>query len=112
MVGFLAAGRIELLLVVGAPNSSNSRRLVEVGERHGTPRSMLVQRAGELDWATLQGLSTIGITAGASAPELLVNEIIDAFRAHYEVSVEQVTLREENVSFKLPRELREVPATP
>jgi len=102
------AGRVELLLVVGAPNSSNSRRLVEVGERHGTPRSMLVQRASELDWATLQGLSTIGITAGASAPELLVNEIIDAFRAHYDVTVETVTLREENVSFKLPRELREV----
>jgi 4-hydroxy-3-methylbut-2-enyl diphosphate reductase len=105
------AGRVELLLVVGAPNSSNSRRLVEVGERHGTPRSMLVQRAAELDWATLQGLSAIGITAGASAPELLVNEIIDAFRAHYEVSVETVTLREENVSFKLPKELREAPAS-
>jgi 4-hydroxy-3-methylbut-2-enyl diphosphate reductase len=105
------AGRVELLLVVGAPNSSNSRRLVEVGERHGTPRSMLVQRANELDWATLQGLSAIGITAGASAPELLVNEIIDAFRAHYEVSIETVTLREENVSFKLPRELREAPAS-
>jgi 4-hydroxy-3-methylbut-2-en-1-yl diphosphate reductase len=102
------AGRIELLLVVGAPNSSNSRRLVEVGERHGTPRSMLVQRASELDWPTLQGLSTIGITAGASAPEILVNEIIDAFRLHYDVTVETVTLREENVSFKLPRELREV----
>jgi len=102
------AGRVELLLVVGAPNSSNSRRLVEVGERHGTPRSMLVQRASELEWATLKGLSTIGITAGASAPELLVNEIIDAFRAHYDVTVETVTLREENVSFKLPRELREV----
>ncbi len=106
------APRVELLLVVGAPNSSNSRRLVEVGEREGTPRSMLVQRASELDWATLQGLSTIGITAGASAPELLVNEIVDAFRDHYDVSVETVTLREENVSFKLPRELREVPATP
>ena len=105
------AGRVELLLVVGAPNSSNSRRLVEVGERHGTPRSMLVQRAAELDWATLQGLSAIGITAGASAPELLVNEIIDAFRAHYEVRVETVTLREENVSFKLPKELREAPAS-
>ena len=102
------APQVELLLVVGAPNSSNSRRLVEVGERSGTPRSMLVQRASELDWPTLQGLSTIGITAGASAPELLVNEIVDAFRAHYEVTVEQVTLREENVSFKLPRELREV----
>ena len=68
--------------------------------------------AAELDWSTLKGLSTVGITAGASAPELLVNEIIDAFRAHYDVSVEQVTLREENVTFKLPRELREVPATP
>ena len=105
------AGRVELLLVVGAPNSSNSRRLVEVGERHGTPRSILVQRAAELDWGTLQGLSAIGITAGASAPELLVNEIIDAFRAHYEVRVETVTLREENVSFKLPKELREAPAS-
>jgi 4-hydroxy-3-methylbut-2-enyl diphosphate reductase len=106
------ASQVELLLVVGAPNSSNSRRLVEVGERNGTPRSMLVQRAAELDWSTLKGLSTVGITAGASAPELLVNEIIDAFRAHYDVSVDQVTLREENVTFKLPRELREVPATP
>ena len=104
------APQVELLLVVGAPNSSNSRRLVEVGERNGTPRSMLVQRAAELDWSTLKGLSTIGITAGASAPELLVNEIIDAFRTHYEVNVEQVTLREENVSFKLPRELREANA--
>ncbi|WP_421696325.1 4-hydroxy-3-methylbut-2-enyl diphosphate reductase [Aestuariivirga sp.] len=104
------AGRIELLLVVGAPNSSNSKRLVEVGLRHGTPRSLLVQRASELDWPSLQGLSTLGITAGASAPELLVNEIIDAFRAHYEVTVETVTLREENVTFKLPRELREAPA--
>jgi 4-hydroxy-3-methylbut-2-en-1-yl diphosphate reductase len=102
------AGQIELLLVVGAPNSSNSRRLVEVGEKNGTPRSMLVQRASDLDWATLQGLSTIGITAGASAPEILVNEIVDSFRAHYDVTVETVTLRDENVSFKLPRELREV----
>jgi 4-hydroxy-3-methylbut-2-enyl diphosphate reductase len=103
---------IELLLVVGAPNSSNSRRLVEVGERNGTPRAMLVQRASELDWATLRGLATIGITAGASAPELLVNEIIDAFRTHYDVTVETVTLREENVSFKLPRELRGVQPSP
>ena len=104
------APQVELLLVVGAPNSSNSRRLVEVGERSGTPRSMLVQRAAELDWSTLQGISTIGITAGASAPELLVNEIIDAFRAHYDVTVETVTLREENVTFKLPRQLREANA--
>ncbi|HRX35691.1 MAG TPA: 4-hydroxy-3-methylbut-2-enyl diphosphate reductase [Aestuariivirga sp.] len=105
------AARIDLLLVVGAPNSSNSKRLVEVGTRHGTPRSLLVQRASDLDWPDLQGLSTIGITAGASAPEVLVNEIIDAFRAHYDATVETVTLREENVSFKLPRAVREAPAS-
>ena len=101
------AGRIDLLLVVGAPNSSNSRRLVEVGEKSGCRRGLLVQRAADLDWAALQGLRSIGLTAGASAPEVLVDEIIDAFRAHYEVSVETVTLRQENVSFKLPRELRQ-----
>jgi 4-hydroxy-3-methylbut-2-en-1-yl diphosphate reductase len=66
-----------------------------------------VQRAMDLDWSSLKGLRTIGLTAGASAPEVLVNEIIDAFRAHYDVTVENITLREENVSFKLPRELRE-----
>jgi 4-hydroxy-3-methylbut-2-enyl diphosphate reductase len=101
------AGRIDLLIVVGAPNSSNSRRLVEVGEKNGCQRGLLVQRAGDLDWAELRGLRTIGLTAGASAPEVLVDEIVDAFRAHYDVSVETVTLREENVSFKLPRQLRE-----
>jgi 4-hydroxy-3-methylbut-2-enyl diphosphate reductase len=66
-----------------------------------------VQRATELDWAQLRNLRTIGLTAGASAPEVLVNELIDSFRSHYDVSVETVSLREENVSFKLPRELRE-----
>jgi 4-hydroxy-3-methylbut-2-enyl diphosphate reductase len=102
------ADRIDLLLVVGAPNSSNSKRLVEVGEKNGCAHALLVQRAADLDWAQLQGVQTIGITAGASAPEVLVNEIIDAFRAHYDVTVENVVLREENVSFKLPRELRAV----
>jgi 4-hydroxy-3-methylbut-2-en-1-yl diphosphate reductase len=101
------AAKIDLLLVVGAPNSSNSKRLVEVGIKGGAPRGLLVQRATDLHWDELQGLTCIGITAGASAPEVLVNEIIDAFRAYYVVSVEKVTLREENVSFKLPRELRE-----
>ena len=102
------AARIELLIVVGAPNSSNSKRLVEVGLKNGTPRGLLVQRAGDLDWPSLDGLSVIGLTAGASAPEVLVNEIIDAFRGHYDVTVEKVTLRNENVFFKLPRELRGV----
>jgi 4-hydroxy-3-methylbut-2-en-1-yl diphosphate reductase len=104
------ATQIEMLLVVGAPNSSNSKRLVEVGVKNGCPRGLLVQRATDLHWPELRGLSIIGLTAGASAPEVLVNEIIDAFRAHYEVSVEKVVLREENVSFKLPRELREAAA--
>jgi 4-hydroxy-3-methylbut-2-enyl diphosphate reductase len=101
------ARRLDLLLVVGAPNSSNSKRLVEVGLKNGCPSATLVQRAQDLDWSKLEGLQTLGLTAGASAPEVLVNEIIDAFRAHYEVTVENVVLREENVSFKLPRELRE-----
>jgi 4-hydroxy-3-methylbut-2-en-1-yl diphosphate reductase len=101
------ADKVDLLLVVGAPNSSNSQRLVEVGIKSGCPRGELVQRATDLDWSTLLGLKTIGVTAGASAPEVLVDEIIDAFRDHYEVTVEKVVLREENVSFKLPRELRE-----
>ena len=101
------AGQIDLLLVVGAPNSSNSKRLVEVGMKNGCPAAELVQRAGDLDWSRLKGLKTLGLTAGASAPEILVNEIVDAFRVHYDVTVEKVMLREENVSFKLPRELRE-----
>ena len=101
------AGRLDLLLVVGAPNSSNSRRLVEVGEKYGCRRGLLVQRAADLDWSELAALRTVGLTAGASAPEVLVTEIIDAFRQHYAVTVEKVTLREENVSFKLPRQLRE-----
>ncbi|MGE0006158.1 MAG: 4-hydroxy-3-methylbut-2-enyl diphosphate reductase [Parvibaculaceae bacterium] len=101
------AARLDLLLVVGAPNSSNSKRLVEVGLKNGCRAAELVQRAQDLDWPKLRGLTSVGLTAGASAPEVLVNEIIDAFRAHYEVTVENVVLREENVSFKLPRELRE-----
>jgi 4-hydroxy-3-methylbut-2-en-1-yl diphosphate reductase len=101
------AGRIGLLLVVGAPNSSNSKRLVEVGLRNGCPRAALVQNAGDIDWSMLEGVTTLGLTAGASAPEILIEEIVQAFRQRYEVTVENVTLREENVSFKLPRELRE-----
>jgi 4-hydroxy-3-methylbut-2-enyl diphosphate reductase len=101
------APRCDLLIVVGAPNSSNSRRLVEVAEKSGCPRAMLVQRAEDLDWTALKELRTIGLTAGASAPEVLVDEIVAAFRSHYEVAVETVMLREENVSFKLPRSLRE-----
>jgi 4-hydroxy-3-methylbut-2-enyl diphosphate reductase len=101
------APKIEALLVVGAPNSSNSRRLVEVGARAGCPYAQLVQRATDIDWRALEGVATVGITAGASAPEMLVNEVIDAFRARHDVTVETVETATENVEFKVPRSLRE-----
>ena len=101
------APKADAMLVVGAPNSSNSKRLVEVGARAGCDYAQLVQRATDIDWRALDGITSIGITAGASAPELLVNEVIDAFRARYDVSVEQVETAVENVEFKVPRVLRE-----
>ncbi len=101
------AERAEAMLVVGAPNSSNSRRLVEVGARAGCAYAQLVQRASDIDWRALQGITSIGITAGASAPEVLVNEVIDAFRARYDVTLQEIVTAEENVEFKVPRVLRE-----
>jgi 4-hydroxy-3-methylbut-2-en-1-yl diphosphate reductase len=96
----------ERMIVVGSPNSSNSLRLVEVAERAGCPSAVLIQRAAEIDWDHFQGISRLGVTAGASAPEVLVDEIIDAFKTRFEVTVESVTTAEESVAFKLPRELR------
>ncbi|WP_108861385.1 4-hydroxy-3-methylbut-2-enyl diphosphate reductase [Ruegeria sp. Alg231-54] len=101
------APKSDALLVVGAPNSSNSRRLVEVAARAGCNYSQLVQRAYDIDWRALEGISTIAITAGASAPEVLVNEVIDAFNNHYDVTVELVETAVENVEFKVPRVLRQ-----
>ncbi len=101
------APKSDALLVVGAPNSSNSRRLVEVASRAGCDYAQLVQRATDIDWRALEGISSIAITAGASAPEVLVNEVIDAFRDHYDVTVEMVETAVENVEFKVPRVLRE-----
>ncbi|MFQ5623353.1 MAG: 4-hydroxy-3-methylbut-2-enyl diphosphate reductase [Paracoccaceae bacterium] len=101
------APMIDALLVIGAPNSSNSMRLVEVGRRAGCAYSQLVQRAGDMDWRALDGARAVGITAGASAPEILVNEVVDAFRARFEVTLETVETAREHVSFKLPRVLRE-----
>jgi 4-hydroxy-3-methylbut-2-enyl diphosphate reductase len=101
------APRVEMLLVVGAPNSSNSMRLVEVARAHGCPASRLVQRADEIDWSELDGVRRLGITAGASAPELLIEEILAAARARRPVEVEEVSIGEENVIFKLPRILLE-----
>ncbi len=101
------AKRADALIVVGAPNSSNSQRLREVGEREGVPVSVLLQRASEIDWSKFSNLKTLAITAGASAPDLLVEEIVDAFGARYDVAVETVTTADESVFFPLPRELRE-----
>jgi 4-hydroxy-3-methylbut-2-enyl diphosphate reductase len=100
------APKSDAMLVVGAPNSSNSRRLVEVGAKAGCKYAQLVQRADNIDWRALEGISSIAITAGASAPELLVNEVIDAFRARYDVTVEVVETAVERVEFKVPRVLR------
>ena len=98
------------LIVVGSPNSSNSLRLVEVAERAGCPRAMLVQSAGEIDWACFIGIESLGITAGASAPEVLVEGIIEAFKARFAAKVESVVTAEEDIAFKLPRQLRDGPA--
>ncbi len=100
------AAECEAMLVVGAPNSSNSRRLVEVGARAGCGYAQLVQRAADIDWRALAGIRTIGVTAGASAPEVLVNEVIEALQARYDVTIKQVETAVENVEFKVPRVLR------
>jgi 4-hydroxy-3-methylbut-2-enyl diphosphate reductase len=100
------AAKTPTMLVIGAPNSSNSKRLVEVGTRAGCTYSQLVQRAHDIDWRALDGITSIGITAGASAPDVLITEVIDAFRDRYDVTVEQVETAVENVEFKVPRVLR------
>jgi 4-hydroxy-3-methylbut-2-enyl diphosphate reductase len=102
------APKCDALIVVGAPNSSNSLRLVEVAERAGCRKAVLVQRAADIVWGTFEGIATLGITAGASAPELLVSEIIEAFRSRFDLTVESVSTTVERVSFNVPRELREV----
>ena len=102
------APKTDAMLVIGAPNSSNSKRLVEVGRSAGCTYSQLVQRAGDIDWRALDGIKSVGITAGASAPEILVNEVVDAFRAHYNVTVTPIETAVENVEFKVPRVLREI----
>ena len=104
------AGKVGLTLVVGAPNSSNSLRLVEVAERAGCPKAVLIERASEIPWSLLEGLGAVGVTAGASAPETLVEEVIEAIRERFTLTIEQVTTAQENIAFNVPRALRE-PAT-
>lgn len=102
------AADCERVLVVGAPNSSNSKRLVEVAERAGCPKAYLVQRATDIDWDDLEGIHSVGITAGASAPEILVNEIAAALSERFEIDMNTVTTAEENIAFNIPRVLRDV----
>lgn len=104
------APKCDRLIVVGSPNSSNSLRLVEVAERAGCPLAMLIERAAEIEWPAFAGITTLGLTAGASAPQVLVDEIIDAFKARFAAELRIVTTAEESIAFKLPRELREMPA--
>ncbi|MFK7763421.1 MAG: 4-hydroxy-3-methylbut-2-enyl diphosphate reductase [Roseobacter sp.] len=101
------APKCDAILVVGAPNSSNSKRLVEVGARAGCEYAQLVQRAEDIDWRALEGISSVGITAGASAPEVLIDEVIAAFETRFDVAREMVETAVENVEFKVPRVLRE-----
>jgi len=101
------ASEVDAMIVVGAPNSSNSQRLREVAERAGCPFAVLVQRAADIDWPRFSGVVRLGVTAGASAPEVLIDEVIDAFSARFDVSVEMVTTTTESIAFNLPRSLRE-----
>ncbi|WP_299912485.1 4-hydroxy-3-methylbut-2-enyl diphosphate reductase [uncultured Paracoccus sp.] len=103
----VVAPKIDALLVIGAENSSNSKRLVEVGRAAGCAYSQLVMRADQIDWRAISGARAVGVTAGASAPEVLVNEVIEAFRTRYDLTVEVVETAQENVEFKVPRILRE-----
>jgi len=99
------APRCDAVLVIGAPNSSNSNRLVEVALAHGCPKSMLVQRATDIDFKWLEGVKNLGLTAGASAPEVLVEEVVNALREKFDVKVDEIRIKEENVVFNVPRSL-------
>jgi 4-hydroxy-3-methylbut-2-enyl diphosphate reductase len=99
------ASRAGMVLVVGAPNSSNSMRLVEVARTHGCERAMLVQRASDIDWDMLDDVQVLGVTAGASAPDILIQEVLQGARDRFDVTIEEVTLTREDVVFKLPRVL-------
>ena len=107
-----AAPGCDLFLIVGAPNSSNSKRLVEVALKAGAKQSLLVQRAAEIDWERLGDISVVGLSAGASAPEVIVNEIIAAFKARFDATVDLAVTAEENEHFLVNRELRSVELTP
>ncbi|MBP2291941.1 4-hydroxy-3-methylbut-2-enyl diphosphate reductase [Azospirillum rugosum] len=99
------APKVEALLVLGAPNSSNSKRLVEVAKQNGCPKAQLVQRAADIDWSQYEGVGVLGITAGASAPEVLVEEVVAAARDRFDVTIEELRTAFEDITFKLPKNL-------
>lgn len=101
------APHIEALLVIGAPNSSNSKRLVEVGSNAGCAYAQLIQRSSDIDWRAIEGIKSIGLTAGASAPEILIDEVIEAFGKRYNTIVKRVETAVETVEFKVPHVLRD-----
>ncbi|HCQ70907.1 MAG TPA: 4-hydroxy-3-methylbut-2-enyl diphosphate reductase [Rhodospirillaceae bacterium] len=100
------APKSDMVLVIGAPNSSNSNRLVEVAKHYGSPAAMLVQRAKDLNLDDLGAVQSLGLSAGASAPEILVDEVIDKLRDAFDITVEEIAITQENVEFKTPRVLR------
>jgi len=106
----VVAPRADATIVVGAPNSSNLQRLVEVAQRAGCAKAVLLQRAADIDWSEFRDIGTLAITAGASAPEVLVEEVIGAFAEHYDIDIETVSTADETISFNLPRALRETAA--
>lgn len=99
------APKSDALLVIGAPNSSNSNRLVEVAKQHGCPDARLVQRAADIDWGWFADVKTLGLSAGASAPDVLVDEVIAQARVHFDAQIEEIAITEEDVRFKIPKVL-------
>ncbi len=105
------APKIGCLLVVGSPQSSNSLRLVEVAQRAGCATARLIDGAGDIPWGEIENIESVGITAGASAPETLVEQVIEAFRERFDVKLETVTTAQERIAFNVPRELRPTPSS-
>ena len=99
------AEKCDAIIIIGSPNSSNSQRLVETALRHGCKKAQLILRVDDIDWDWLKDVKNLGLSAGASAPEILVDEMIEALNKHYKVTVSEVKVADENIEFKLPREL-------
>ena len=104
------APEVDAMIVVGSPNSSNSLRLVEVAERAGCTNAVLVDRASDIDWSRYENIRSLGVSAGASAPERLVDEVIEAFAQRFAIKVEARVTAKENIAFNIPRELRTIEA--